>query len=106
MAPKQKNRKRKKRPNVYTGGTSSTTQKKEVSPINQIVEPIGENHQKDNSQHVVETRHSRSLVSQRTARQAHVRSEVFGRTLKIELRKLGILTGGIIIALAVLTIVL
>lgn len=45
----------------------------------------------------------RRIRAQRASRQARVRSEVFTRTLGKELRKVGILTVGIGIALTVLT---
>ena len=107
MAPKQKNKKRKhRRPNVYTGGAPSGTKKTDANPNKQVENPVVGNHERDNSENVVETRRSRSVASQRNTRQAHARSEVFGRTLTIELRKISFLTVGIIIALVVLTMVL
>lgn len=50
--------------------------------------------------------HTRRLRSQRIARQARARSEVFTRTLNVELRKMGILGAGILVTLAVLAVVL
>ena len=54
----------------------------------------------------VSTGRSRRLRAQRAARQARVRSEVFTRSIGNELRKLGMLSGGIVVILVVLTIVL
>ena len=49
---------------------------------------------------------TRRLRAQRAARQARARSEIFTRTVGGELRKLGILSGGIVVILVVLTFVL
>ncbi len=54
----------------------------------------------------VSTGRSRRLRAQRNARQARVRSEVFTRSITKELRKLGVLSGGIVVILVVLTFVL
>lgn len=54
----------------------------------------------------VATGRSRRLRAQRNSRQARVRSEVFTRSIGKELRKLGVLSGGIAVILVVLTIML
>ncbi len=54
----------------------------------------------------VSTGRSRRLRAQRAARQARVRSEVFTRSIGNELRKLGMLSGGIAVILVVLAFVL
>lgn len=55
------------------------------------------------SQTAVQARRARARARQS---RGSVRSEVFTRTLPTELRKLGMLTGGIAVALIVLTVVL
>ena len=54
----------------------------------------------------VSTGRSRRLRAQRASRQARVRSEVFTRSISKELRKLSILSGGILVILVVLAFVL
>jgi hypothetical protein len=49
---------------------------------------------------------SRRLRAQRVARQTRARSEVFTRSIGSELRKLGVLSGGIVVILVVLSFVL
>ena len=49
---------------------------------------------------------ARRARAQRTARQSRARSEVFTRTLGKEMRKVGMLSGAIVITLVVLTFVL
>lgn len=54
----------------------------------------------------VSTGRTRRLRAQRNARQARVRSEVFTRSISKELRKLGVLSGGVAVILVVLAFVL
>ena len=54
----------------------------------------------------VATGRARKLRAQRVARQARVRSEVYTRSIGSELRKLGVLSGGIVVILVVLAFVL
>ena len=49
---------------------------------------------------------TRRLRAQRVAGHARARSEIFTRSLGNELRKLGVLTGGIVVILVVLSFVL
>lgn len=58
------------------------------------------------SAQAVSVSRARRLRAQRVAGHARARSEVFTRTIGKELRKLGILTGGIAVILVVLTFVL
>ena len=58
------------------------------------------------TQLAVTTSRARRLRAQRVANQTRARSEVFTRSIGKELRKLGVLTGGIAVILVVLTFVL
>lgn len=58
------------------------------------------------AQLAVATSRTRKLRAQRVARQTRARSEVFTRSIGKELRKLGVLAGGIAVILVVLTFTL
>ena len=93
---------RESRPNVYIpparGAPARTEEPPEVAPADGV--PI--------SATVVTTAQSVAArrARARAGRQVRARSEVFTRSLPQELRKLGVLTGGAIVILIVLTFVL
>lgn len=98
--PRQ-NRRRGRRPNVFVQETAPRGREEldESGPL----EVDGDS---SNEAAAVATGRSRRLRAQRNARQARVRSEVFTRSIGKELRKLGVLSGGIAAILVVLAFVL
>ena len=101
--PRQRNR-RQRRTNVFVQQNAPRGQEELED---EIPGDVGEEDADSGSgSGAVSTGRARRMRAQRVARQARVRSEVFTRSIGKELRKLGVLSGGIVVILVVLSFVL
>ena len=105
--PRQR-RGRDRRPNVFV--QESTPRGREEIDEEDPIDTVGAGAAPDTTDTAavaaVSTGRARRLRAQRNSRQARVRSEVFTRSISKELRKLGVLSGGVAIILVVLAFVL
>ena len=100
--PRQRRRRSDRKTNVFV--QSSSPEGRDEVVEDDIVDE--EEAPESGSTNAVATSRGRRMRAQRNARQARVRSEVFTRSISKELRKLGVLSGVIVVVLAVLTVTL
>lgn len=95
-----------RRPNVFVQEATPRGRDEidEEAPID--ADAVADDSSGSASAAAVSTGRLRRLRAQRAARQARVRSEVFTRSISKELRKLGVLSGGVVVILVVLSFVL
>lgn len=102
--PRQRSR-RQRRPNVFVQDTSPRG-REEIDEEAPVVMDDLDDEAPAAAATAASVGRSRRLRAQRASRQARVRSEVFTRSIGKELRKLGVLSGGIVVILVVLSFVL
>ena len=106
MPPRNKNRRRPgRRPNVFVQTEEPTARPQRAEPTEEIIAaPLATTAPTPTTATLsVAPARPRTVGPRRTQR---TRSEVYARTFPLEIRKMGVISAGVVIALAVFTVVL
>ena len=108
MSPRNKNRRRPgRRPNVFVQTEEPTARPQQAEPTEEnIAAPLATTAPTTTTTTAtlsVAPARPRTVGPRRTQR---TRSEVYARTFPLEIRKMGVISAGVVIALAVFTVVL